>query len=100
VYLPELIAEVQEGAEALVEREVAEFVNESVQVEPLAVEGPAASVLVEIAEDADLLVVGSRGKGGLAALLLGSISHQVAQHAPCPVVIHRRREDVSSRGAR
>jgi nucleotide-binding universal stress UspA family protein len=96
VYLPELLAEVQEGAEALAERVTAEFRNEGVQVEPLAIEGAAASVLVEVAEDADLLVVGSRGRGGLAGVLLGSISQQVAQHAPCPVVIHRRREDVSS----
>jgi nucleotide-binding universal stress UspA family protein len=100
VYLPELIAHVQEGAEALVERVVAGFTNDDVEIEPLAIEGPAAQVLVDVAEDADLLVVGSRGKGGLAGLLLGSISQQVAQHAPCPVVIHRRREDVSSRAAR
>jgi nucleotide-binding universal stress UspA family protein len=53
-------------------------------------------VLMAQREDADLLVVGSRGRGGLTGLLLGSISQQVAQHAPCPVVIHRRREDVSS----
>jgi nucleotide-binding universal stress UspA family protein len=99
-YLPELIGNVQEGAEALVERIVSEFKNEGVEIEPLAIEGETASVLVEAAEDADLLVVGSRGRGGLAGLLLGSISHQVAQHAPCPVVIHRRSEDVSARGAR
>jgi nucleotide-binding universal stress UspA family protein len=100
VYLPEWIARVQEGAEALVERIVAEVRSGDVEVEPMAIEGPAATVLVDAAEDADLLVVGSRGKGGLVGLLLGSVSQQVAQHAPCPVVIHRRREDVSSRGAR
>jgi nucleotide-binding universal stress UspA family protein len=100
VYLPELIAHVQEQADALVAHAVTQFRNDGVEIEPEAVEGPAASVLVDVAEDADLLVVGSRGKGGLAGLLLGSISQQVAQHAPCPVVIHRRRENVSPRGAR
>jgi nucleotide-binding universal stress UspA family protein len=100
VYLPELIAQVQDGAAALVERATAEFRSEGVEVVATAIEGSAASVLVEAAEDADLLVVGSRGRGGLAGLLLGSISHQVALHAPCPVVIHRRREDVSSHRAR
>jgi nucleotide-binding universal stress UspA family protein len=100
VYLPELIAHVQEGAEALVARVAAEVRDEGVEIEPMAIEGTAASVLVDLAGDADLLVVGSRGKGGLAGLLLGSVSQQVVQHAPCPVVVHRRREDVSSRGAR
>jgi nucleotide-binding universal stress UspA family protein len=95
-YLPELIAHVQEGAEALVERLVAEVPHDGVEVEPTAIEGAAASVLVEAAADADLLVVGSRGRGGLTGLLLGSISQQVVQHAPCPVVVHRRPEDVSS----
>ena len=36
---------------------------------------------------ADLLVVGSRGHGGFVGMLLGSVSHRLAAHAPCPVVI-------------
>ena len=50
-------------------------------------EGSAAGQLLVEAENADLLVVGSRGHGGFVGLLLGSVSHQVVNHAPCPVVI-------------
>jgi nucleotide-binding universal stress UspA family protein len=51
------------------------------------VEGQAAEVLLRASEDADLLVVGSRGLGGFKSLLLGSVSQQVAHHATCPVAI-------------
>lgn len=52
-------------------------------------QGQAADVVVEAARNADLLVVGSRGHGGFAGLLLGSVSAQCAHHAPCPLVIVR-----------
>ena len=60
-----------------------------VTIEQRLVEGPAASALIEAAKEAELLVVGSRGHGGFTELLLGSVSQQVANHAPCPVVIVR-----------
>lgn len=49
--------------------------------------GHPAARLVEQARPQDLLVVGSRGRGGFAGLLLGSTSTQIAQHAPCPVLV-------------
>lgn len=50
------------------------------------VTGNAAGALVRAARRADLVVVGSRGRGGLAGML-GSVSQQVAHHSPCPIVI-------------
>jgi nucleotide-binding universal stress UspA family protein len=49
--------------------------------------GGPASMLVDIAAGADLLVIGSRGLGGFRGLLLGSVTQQVIAHAPCPVVV-------------
>ncbi len=57
------------------------------------IEGPAAQTLIESARDADLLVVGSRGRGGFLGLVLGSVSYQCAQHPPCPAVILPPPED-------
>ena len=62
-----------------------------VEVERSVVQGPAAETLIEAADGAELLVVGSRGHGGFSGLLLGSVSQQCAHHAPCPVVIVRAR---------
>jgi nucleotide-binding universal stress UspA family protein len=62
---------------------------EGIEIERRLGEGPAATVLTDAARGADLLVVGSRGLGGFKELLLGSVGHQCAQHAPCPVVIVR-----------
>ena len=56
-------------------------------VELVVVNDLPARGLLDSAQDADLLVVGARGIGGFRGLLLGSVSQQVAQYAPCPVVI-------------
>lgn len=53
------------------------------------VSGHPAQVLLDAAREAPLLVVGSRGHGGFAGTLLGSVSQRCAQHARCPVVIVR-----------
>lgn len=60
-----------------------------VKVTTQVTEGNAAKVLVDASRDADLLVVGTRGHGGFAGLLLGSVSQQVAAHAACTVAIVR-----------
>jgi nucleotide-binding universal stress UspA family protein len=51
--------------------------------------GDVAEELVRASQDAEMLVVGSRGGGGFARLLMGSVSSQVVHHASCPVVVIR-----------
>ena len=85
--------EVYERALALVAAVVDEVLGgdaDDVKVEPVAVEGISpATVLVEASRDAAMLVVASRGHSELAELVLGSVSHDCAEHAACPVLIHR-----------
>jgi nucleotide-binding universal stress UspA family protein len=58
-----------------------------VEVERRAIEGDAGDVLVTEAANAELIVVGSHGRTGLKAALLGSVSRHVVDHATCPVVV-------------
>ncbi len=83
---------VGDDATELVRTFITETLGEKpdVEITPVSVQGEQASAaLVDAAEGADLLVVGSRGAGGFSGLLLGSVSQQCAHHARCPVVIVR-----------
>lgn len=58
-------------------------------VEAALVEGGTAQSLLDLAESADLIVVGSRGRGGFRSMLFGSVAHAVAAHSSCPAAIVR-----------
>jgi nucleotide-binding universal stress UspA family protein len=71
-----------------------------IEVRQETLEGPTAQTLIEAGRGAELLVLGSRGRGGFLGLLLGSVSQQCAQHPPCPVVILPPPEEVESGSGR
>ena len=79
-----LLAQVREGMDAAI---TAALDGKDVHVARHALDGSAASLLIEFSTAVDLVVVGTRGRGGLAGVLLGSTSQTVLGHSTCPVMI-------------
>ena len=87
-------------AQEIVDAAVAEVgETRDVEIESRAIEGVPARVLLTEARDADMLVLGSRGRGGFSELLLGSVGQQCVHHAACPVVIVRPDHDGETEGS-
>ncbi|MEV0274872.1 universal stress protein [Streptomyces sp. NPDC050610] len=92
--MPEAYVPEEVGDRALADAIEETFGGEPpVAIERRVIVGNPADVLLEAAEGAELLVVGDRGRAGFRAALLGSVSHHVTQHAPCPVVVVRGAEE-------
>lgn len=85
----QLEQEVAKMQASVVDQVLTEIGDTDVVIERSIRRGRAADTLIAAGEAADLLVVGSRGRGGFRGLLLGSVSQQIVHHASCPVVIVR-----------
>lgn len=80
----------QAEAEQRLKAMLAEQPIDGVEVRPVVVHGNTTPVLLAVSRLAAHLVVGSRGRGGFAGLVLGSTSDQLVRHASCPVTVVRR----------
>ena len=87
----------QANAAGVLSEAVAEVLGPepTIEVETLVIEGHPAPVLVELSASAQLVVVGSRGHGEFAGMLLGSVSEFLTAHSHCPVVVVRGDEAVA-----
>ena len=92
-YTPMVAPSVNESSEhaanAIAEGAAGELRDRGLDADAAVEYANAAEALIDASAEADMLVVGSRGRGGFTGLLLGSVSAQCAQHAHCPVVIVR-----------
>ena len=79
--------EVEQDTERLVAKKLGDDPNFEVQIH--AVHPPSPQALLSASRGADLLVVGHRGRGGFAGLMLGSVAEQCVRHAGCPVLVVR-----------
>lgn len=80
-------AHLEEDSRNMLADTVREAVGEGAQVQQRVMRGHPAQVLTNASQDAQLLVVGSRGRGGFTGMLLGSVSQHVVTHAGCAVVV-------------
>ena len=79
----------RKAIQEIVEQAGNEIGETAPQVTVNVVTGDPAEELIKASRDADIVVVGSRGSGGFASLLMGSVSSKVTHHAGCPVVVVR-----------
>ena len=81
----------QRAAQEAVERVAEELRSITANVDTIVRSGAPADQIIRAADDleADLIVVGGRGKGAVEAIVLGSVAYRVLHHAPCPVLVTR-----------
>ncbi|WP_028280501.1 universal stress protein [Arthrobacter sp. H5] len=80
-------AVIREGAQAVIDQAIIKIASHSIEIVPRVEAGDASGVLLELSEDAELMVVGSRGRGGFVGRLLGSVSSALPAHSKCPTVV-------------
>jgi nucleotide-binding universal stress UspA family protein len=85
----EIDAVARESVDKIVDAALAEMDDQPPEVLRTILPGAPALTLLEVAEAADLLVVGSHGRTGLSRLVVGSVAMACVQYAPCPVVVIR-----------
>ncbi|WP_145943754.1 universal stress protein [Corynebacterium glyciniphilum] len=93
----ELYDQLEEEAMAKINeaRELVRSFDENIEVSYYIAESTPIDLLLQLSEEADIVVMGSRGLGGLSGLVLGSVSSAVVSHASSPVVVVRKDNDVT-----
>ena len=90
----DLTEQAKEAARVETEQVLSGLDDKPASVTVTGAHGLPVEVLIEASKDADLLVLGRRGAGGFARLMMGSVSDQVSRHAHCPVLIVPPAEEV------